>query len=47
LIPIEVVADTMEAAPGGDGRIRIVTAIGHRIEDLTIADVIAPARVLG
>lgn len=43
LVPIEVVADTSERADG----VRIVTAAGHRIEGLTIADVIAVVRVLG
>jgi hypothetical protein len=42
-IPIEVVADTSERADD----VRIVTAAGHRIEGLTIADVIAVVRVLG
>jgi hypothetical protein len=43
LVPIEVVADTSEYERG----VRLITAAGHRIEGLTISDVIAVVRVLG
>ena len=48
LIPIEIIADassmTIEPMSGGP---RIITRAGHRIEGLSVADVIAIARVLG
>jgi len=44
LIPVEVVADPIDERSDS---VRIMTAAGHRIEGLTIADTIAIARVLG
>jgi len=43
LVPIEVVADRTEQPIG----LRMITAAGHRIEGLTIADTITLVRVLG
>lgn len=44
LIPIEVVTEPTDERSDG---LRIITAAGHRIEGLTIADAIAVVRVLG
>jgi hypothetical protein len=44
LVPIEVVADRTDEQPRG---LRMITAAGHRIEGLTIADTIMLVRGLG
>ncbi len=44
LVPIEIVDDRIDEQPGG---LRVITAAGHTIEGLTIADTIALVRVLG
>ena len=44
LVPIEVVADRTDQPSSG---LRVITAAGHKIEGLTIADTIALVRVLG
>ena len=46
LVPIEVVADSDHRA-GADRRLRLVTHAGHRIEGLSLADVIEVVRALG
>jgi hypothetical protein len=46
LVPIEVVADSDRSA-GVDRRLRLVTHAGHRVEGLSLADVIEVVRVLG
>jgi hypothetical protein len=44
LVPIEVVADWTDEQPRG---LLLITAAGHRIEGLTIADTIVLVRGLG
>ncbi len=44
LLPIEIVDERIDEQPGG---LRVITAAGHTIEGLTIADTIALVRVLG
>jgi hypothetical protein len=44
MVPIEVVTDQIDEQPRG---LRMITASGHRIEGLTIADTITLVRVLG
>jgi hypothetical protein len=46
LVPIEVVADHDDVA-GAGRQLQVVTRAGHRIEGLSLADVIGLVRVLG
>jgi transposase-like protein len=46
LVPIEVVADS-DRMEGADRRLCLVTRVGHRIERLSLDDVIELVRVLG
>jgi len=46
LVPVEVVAEAAAGDPAS-GALRLVTRVGHRIEGLSIADVIELVRVLG
>jgi hypothetical protein len=47
LVPVEVVADADDEAAGHGQRLRVVTRVGHRIEGLSLADVVELVRVLG
>lgn len=47
LVPVEVVADADDDASGAGQQLRLVTRGGHRIEGLSLADVVELVRVLG
>jgi len=47
LVPVEVVADADDEAAGPGQQLRVVTRGGHRIEGLSLADVVELVRVLG
>jgi hypothetical protein len=47
LVPVEVVADAGDDAAGEGRQRRLITRGGHRIEGLSLADVVELIRVLG
>jgi hypothetical protein len=47
LVPVEVVADANDDAVVAGGKLRWITRGGHRIEGLSLADIIELVRVLG
>jgi hypothetical protein len=47
LIPVEVVADADDDATVARRQLRLVTRAGHRVEGLSLADVVELVRVLG
>jgi hypothetical protein len=47
LVPIEVVADPADPVACADRQLRLVTRAGHRIEGLSLADVVELVRMLG
>jgi len=47
LVPVEVVADADDDAAVAGRQLRLITRSGHRIEGLSLADIVELVRVLG